>query len=409
MPSKIFTGDMPELMESILNNLNNEFNSLYSCALVSRHWCKISIPILWQDPFSFRKSSLFISKYFSSLDEDEKFVLKECGINTESSKTLFDYAQFIKVLEISRLERKVQEWIEFQLARSIPIYLSPQLFQALIHIIESQEQLKQFSLVGEEYPAKFHGIISALDSQKNSLQEVIIERCYYNKEFEVMTNCKNLETLRMRYFFDYSELLNVLNDKISTLEIVDFQINASTIVQILKKSGIRLQRLKLDSKTEIMEESLLLETLKSFCPNIIYLNISLINISTQLLELIGNLQKLQFLTLGDSGDTLEEELKIRVMQFAEILPLTLQYLDLRFSWLVLYIDILLNHCNAPLKKLFIDRLDSEKDAKELIEFCRRNRTLNYVGVTYSNMNEYIRKNIETYFTLVPCERIIVNC
>ncbi|KAF0430120.1 hypothetical protein F8M41_005564 [Gigaspora margarita] len=78
MASKIFMGDMPELMENILNNLNNEFYSLYSW---SRHWCKISIPILWENPFSFDKNSSFISQYFSSLDETEKFILKECGIN----------------------------------------------------------------------------------------------------------------------------------------------------------------------------------------------------------------------------------------------------------------------------------------------------------------------------------------
>src|SRR5260364_300794 len=80
MASKIFTGDMPEIMENILKNLNNEFYSLYSCALVSRHWCKMTIPILWQDPFSFEPNSLFIPKYFSSFDKplgsNEKLILK---------------------------------------------------------------------------------------------------------------------------------------------------------------------------------------------------------------------------------------------------------------------------------------------------------------------------------------------
>ncbi|RIB05533.1 hypothetical protein C2G38_2219396 [Gigaspora rosea] len=110
MASKIFMGDFPELMENILKNLNKEFDSLYSCALVSRYWCKMSIPILWQDPFSIRrKRPLFISNYFSSLDEDEKFILNECGINIEISKTLFDYTRFLKVLNLFCLKSKVQE------------------------------------------------------------------------------------------------------------------------------------------------------------------------------------------------------------------------------------------------------------------------------------------------------------
>src|SRR5260363_224967 len=106
MASKMFMGDMPELMEIILNNLNNEFNSLYSCALVSRHWCKMSIPILWQNPFSYPSDQrpLFISQYFSSLDENERLILKEYRINVKFPNTLFNYAKFLKVFNLSSLE-----------------------------------------------------------------------------------------------------------------------------------------------------------------------------------------------------------------------------------------------------------------------------------------------------------------
>ncbi|RIB08022.1 hypothetical protein C2G38_2212742, partial [Gigaspora rosea] len=102
MASKILVADMPELMENIFNNLNNEItrSSLRSCALVNRYWCKMAVPILWQDPFSSVQRPLFISKYFSSLEEDEKLGLKEFleerGINEEFSNTLFDYARFLK-------------------------------------------------------------------------------------------------------------------------------------------------------------------------------------------------------------------------------------------------------------------------------------------------------------------------
>ncbi|CAG8658645.1 2887_t:CDS:2, partial [Cetraspora pellucida] len=112
MASKLFMGDMPELMENILNNLENEFPSLYSCTLVSRHWCKMSIPILWQDPFSFDRKPSFISNYFSSLDDDEDSILKDYGINPEFSKTLFNYARFLKVLDLYRLEKMTKKWSE---------------------------------------------------------------------------------------------------------------------------------------------------------------------------------------------------------------------------------------------------------------------------------------------------------
>ncbi|KAF0547201.1 hypothetical protein F8M41_000773 [Gigaspora margarita] len=493
MPSKIFMGDMPELMENILDNLNNEFYSLYSCALVSRHWCKMSIPILWQNPFSFDHNSLFISQYFSSLDENDSLVLKEYGINAIVTNTLFNYARFLKVLNLLSLEKKVKKWIDIQAVNSKPStssiyhtinflfklfvesgatlhkldlysdyeinpeifyslgrnepffsrlqdlslclsdlntenaiallkilaknatkigalkidkfysdYYEPQLLHAVICIIKSQEQLGQFSLVGGE---EFHGIISALESQNNSLKEVTIKFCECSTEFKVLMNCKNLETLRI------NDCLNeeILEASLNTLEINSYTIYVSNIVQILTKSGTLLQRLKLVSTDEqTKEEPLLLETLKSSCPNITYLNISDVGLSTQFLELIGNLQKLQFLTLWYIGDMLDDEPEIQVMQFAKQLPLTLQYLDLRYSEIDSYIDTLLNNCYAPLKYLLINRLDDEKMSKALVEFCIRKRTLNYMGVSI-DLDDNIKRKVEGYVTLVPCERIVVNC
>ncbi|KAF0541535.1 hypothetical protein F8M41_005306 [Gigaspora margarita] len=425
MASKILMGDMPELMENILNKLNNEISSLYSCALVSRHWCKMAVPILWQDPFSSDRRPLFISKYFSSLGEDDKFILKECleerGINEEFSNTLLDYARFLKVLDLWNLESKVRKWITFKLNDSEFIYgaeknhiinllfklfiesgatlhklvlgfsqsleLKPeifytlgenkqffsriqhlslgvmydnniesittllrtlaknttkintielnyldsdyeqQIFHTLIYIIKSQEQLRLFRLTGY-YSMEFYGVISALESQKNSLQEVILGSCVFNAEFEVFNNCKKLETLRIRYC--NTKPLKLLDYKISTLEVVESEIDTHFMALIFEKSGILLQRLKLELNEEFQDELLLLEALKSFCPNITYLSIQEIGFSPQLVELIGNLQKLQFLTLwcDDVYDIPEEVMKIRVIQFSEILPLTLQYFDL---------------------------------------------------------------------------------
>src|SRR5260364_28674 len=118
MASKILKGDLPELMENILNNLNDDIHSLHSCTLVSRHWCKMSIPILWQEPFLFERKPSFISNYFSSLGEYEKFFLKRCGINEEFSKTLFDYAIFLKVLNLWKFKCNVDDWIKLFKSKS---------------------------------------------------------------------------------------------------------------------------------------------------------------------------------------------------------------------------------------------------------------------------------------------------
>ncbi|RIB15482.1 hypothetical protein C2G38_2093050, partial [Gigaspora rosea] len=475
----------------------------------------LSIPILWQDPFSNKQSSLFIPIYFSSLGEGEKLVIKEClkefGIYIEFSKLLFDYARFLKVLYIDQLANDVMEWMSFKLnklelldydSRANPLitllfklflengailhefglyhyeYLKFELeifhsleqnvqffsrlqhlslniklnnaieniakllrvlakntkkisalelifyskyesklfhilFPALIHFIKSQEQLRKFILdVRDDCPTEFYGIISALESQNNTLQEVILDGCVFSTEFEVLNNCKNLETLRILYCD--TKLLKILDYNISTLEISYSQFDVPIIVQILEKIGISLQRLKIQSGMIILEESLLLEAIKSFCPNIIYLYIADFGLSTQLIELIGNLQKLQFLSLGSDYHASKGVRKILVMQFAKILPSTLEYLDIvlgvLYGLLEPFIDILLDLCNAPLKKLLISggKHNSEKNTKALIRYCTRIRTLNYVGIV-KNYDYDIRNELEKYVTLVPYDDIVVDC
>ncbi|KAF0498509.1 hypothetical protein F8M41_020549 [Gigaspora margarita] len=288
------------------------------------------------------------------------------------------------------------------------------LFPALIRFIKSQEQLRKFILDGYDYSTEFYGIISALESQINTLQEVILSGCVFSAEFEVLNNCKNLETLRI---LDCDmELLKILDYNISTLEISHFQIDVLIIVQILEKVGKLLQRLKIETEIVIREESLLSEALKSFCPNIIYLYIKNIGLSAQFLELIGNLQRLQFLSLRYAYRKSEEERKIRVMQFAKILSSTLQYLDIALgipdTLLDSTFDILLDHCNAPLKKLLISssNLNNEKNTKALIRYCTRIRTLNYVGIVkHCDLDDDIRNELEKYVTLVPYKHIVVNC
>ncbi|KAF0484663.1 hypothetical protein F8M41_022923 [Gigaspora margarita] len=488
MASKIFAGDMPELVENIFKNVNNDNYSLYSCALVSRHWCRISIPIIWQDPFKYAERNTFISKYFSSLDENEKLILKNHGINEEFSKTLFDYAKFLKVLDLSRISIYVKKWIESQLAsksyddsliyhisnlliklyiesgatlHKLDIYIcvfnefKPEiinslrrneqflsriqyLFLSLIEISEINTEIvitllkilektpmklnvlqidyDYFTVSSGENRKKFHGIVSALECQIRSLREVLIADCDYSEDFQILMNCENLEILRIRYC-NYRKLLKKFDhNRISTFELVDCQIDASEMRIIFEKSGTSLQRLKLESIDGfIIEQSLLLGALKSFCPNITFLDISFIEISIQFLDLISNLQKLQFLTLWLfwSVDETPNEVQIiqLAMQIARALPLTLQYLDLRNSRLNPYIGILLNNCNAPLKQLLIESIDGKKNAEALVKFCKRKRTLKYVGVdNYCDweLDDNFLK-VDKYVTVVLYDDILVDC
>ncbi|KAF0469706.1 hypothetical protein F8M41_025505 [Gigaspora margarita] len=362
MASKMLMGDMPELMENILKHLNKEIYSLHSCALVNRHWTTplITLPfklflesgaILYEFDLYNSEFLRFELEIFHSLEQNVQFysILQHLSLNIISNFGIEDIAKLLRVLvknttKISALRLEFHSKYVSKLIHT--------LLPVLIHFIKSQEQLRKFILNDRDgCPTEFYSIISALESQKDTLQEVTLDGCVFSAKFEVLNNCKNLETLRI---LDCDmELLKILDHNISTLEISHHQIDVPITLQILEKFGILLQRLKIEARLVIRKESLLLEAIKSFCPNIIYLYITNIGFSTKLLELIGNLQKLQFLSLGYAYHTPKDEERIRVMQFAKILPSTLQYLDIALgipdTLLDSFIDILLDHCNTPLK------------------------------------------------------------
>src|SRR5947209_10300075 len=116
--SKLFSGDLPEMSTYIVKNLRNEFSTLYSLSLVNRFWCRLAIPLLWEDPFSIRYqknlTSHFLDTYLLSLNDDDKIKIEEikaCNFDLKLQKPLFNYPSLIKTLDLFRLELHVIKWL----------------------------------------------------------------------------------------------------------------------------------------------------------------------------------------------------------------------------------------------------------------------------------------------------------
>ncbi|RIA87116.1 hypothetical protein C1645_740375 [Glomus cerebriforme] len=116
--SKLLDGDLPEITNFILNNLRNDFKSLHSCILVNRFWCRITVPLLWENPFSFNfnnQNSHFLDIYLSSFQDDDKKILQQIGINRINSLSLkslsFNYPSYIKTVDTHKIEMIIRDWI----------------------------------------------------------------------------------------------------------------------------------------------------------------------------------------------------------------------------------------------------------------------------------------------------------
>ncbi|CAB4429347.1 unnamed protein product [Rhizophagus irregularis] len=114
--SKIFSGDLPELTYGIIKYFQNDFLTLHSCILVNRLWCRLTIPLLWENPFSNpTKNYKFIEIYLQNLsDNDFKTNLNIYKINDNLFylNTLFNYPSFIKDINLLKVITFVGKWFE---------------------------------------------------------------------------------------------------------------------------------------------------------------------------------------------------------------------------------------------------------------------------------------------------------
>src|SRR5579871_700063 len=99
-----------EYRDIITNYLKDDLNTLYSCILVNRSFCRIFIPILWKNPFKFvdaekpQKLVEIFNTLIHCLDKSIKeYLINEKSIKIEdlpsTPKAYFEYHTLIKEFE----------------------------------------------------------------------------------------------------------------------------------------------------------------------------------------------------------------------------------------------------------------------------------------------------------------------
>ncbi|CAB5181295.1 unnamed protein product [Rhizophagus irregularis] len=113
--TKIFLGDLPEIINEIIQYFQNDFSTLHSCILVNRIWCRLAIPLLWENPFSLRypKNYRYIEVYLHNLNDYDRSQLNEYGISNDSflSNTLFNYPSFTQHLDTRKISDSIEKWV----------------------------------------------------------------------------------------------------------------------------------------------------------------------------------------------------------------------------------------------------------------------------------------------------------
>src|SRR6266498_2313875 len=118
------TSPLPtDCLNGIFRCLMDDASLLHSCLLVNRLWCKVAIPLLWNNPW--QSTQLLIDKknwlalirtLLSCSSEESKDVLRKNGmgllLQTISSKPpLFDYIRYCHYLSPTVMDRLKMETV----------------------------------------------------------------------------------------------------------------------------------------------------------------------------------------------------------------------------------------------------------------------------------------------------------
>ncbi|CAB5198253.1 unnamed protein product [Rhizophagus irregularis] len=239
--SKIFSGDLPELTYGVIKYFQNDHSTLYSCTLINRLWCRLAIPLLWENPFSSRTGNYnFIEIYLHNITDDIKTELNECKIinNSLPSNTLFNYLKFLKYLNTFKFIISVEKWVETAIKPLNPEYrasdirklINISLFKIFIEnevnlhtleieiselIIKYCKNIKYLDLIGNDdqiiYP-----VLYLIESIKQNLNHLSISTSYDSN------GCSSIILQNLGQHIPYK--LEYLHLFLHHIKIIDFEV-----------------------------------------------------------------------------------------------------------------------------------------------------------------------------------------
>ncbi|PKB98556.1 hypothetical protein RhiirA5_431181 [Rhizophagus irregularis] len=212
-----------DCLNDILEYLNDDKNTLYSCLLVNQLCCEIAVRILWRNFWKFCKfyfydkprdiSTSIITTLIGCLPKESKKLLIKNGVNITimvRKPPLFNYASFCKIISICKINKMIQYLLKNQ--------------QSTVLEILSQEILKMFmnqisSLKVLDFKHSNSGDIKFiyLPEAKIHLENLTELKCGSNicsEFFYQMTQlCHNMQSLTIVF---ESQISNWLTDLISS-------------------------------------------------------------------------------------------------------------------------------------------------------------------------------------------------
>ncbi|GBB83458.1 hypothetical protein RclHR1_10190007 [Rhizophagus clarus] len=195
---------MSQLIEDCLRIIFTEFKdysgSLYSCMLVNRYWCQIVVPILWRNPYIYKKISHKKLYYtiFNLLPTDSKQFLSNNNIklplNRFSNKPLFNYISFSSQISLEFIDDMIRTLVKKEFECDKYKILEHEIYKLFIN---NCKYIKDFYWKTTQPLFKYLGALNCF----SQLYALTIDLQFVNSTalFEMAKICQNIEDLKVWY------------------------------------------------------------------------------------------------------------------------------------------------------------------------------------------------------------------
>ncbi|CAH1759735.1 8388_t:CDS:2 [Entrophospora sp. SA101] len=389
MASSIFL--LPEIILPIVSCLKNDPYSLHSCMLVSRSWCKLTVPFLWTDPFNpYSSNTQIISTYMNSLSSSHKSFLKKIypmeKLEIDKPPPIFNYTNYLKVLNYSLLHDAVHAWCDLYRIRSVFKQEDDDDFE------ECKKESGEYFYDGGDSllfnpKIKILELLFDLLLEKTTLTTLSIKVITHRYEFknsedvdrdndgslDVLKYCENLKVLKFNNWKSFGhkyslDLADIYFPKLEELLFSTYTPRLDILIKIIRINGQNLKCLTLVALTHssiksankkfFIKYKLLIETISENCPNLITLNTSISSITMSghcnLLQRCTWLANLSVEFIHNSQGPFFPTNESLLLLLGSSIPISLKQLTLKLTLIfepkTLH-NFLFEHCKARLEKL----------------------------------------------------------
>ncbi|CAG8619013.1 3986_t:CDS:1, partial [Ambispora gerdemannii] len=266
-----------DILDEIIENLADDKETLFSTLLVSRDWCRTTVPVLWRNPFELlpttreqeqHKIRALLKIYFSYVNKDDLAAVKVWNVKIPKLRrpTTFDYISCMEKLNdrhismaVNILFPELTDGFAYPIGQNMVCYaLIKQMIRRAAHLLEVSLSTHHWSILPNDHIEGFFDTLLELHPKIRKFKFRIRNFGSYDYDED-----------HLKYGICVARMIPKLKH-LEQVEFANFDVGLTEILKTLKSRPKALKNIKfwyccfLDGRHEVLKDWQNVEELEEF-------------------------------------------------------------------------------------------------------------------------------------------------